>query len=764
MDTPATDGINPINPHQNAAAEESITQTWRQWASANAVVLIVVAIAIGYIIWKQLDVWDIFKVVIGLGLVIFIHELGHFLAAKWCDVHVETFSIGFGKPLPGCYFRYGETTYKIGWIPLGGFVKMVGEGDNADSEDAEEDPRSFKNKPVGQRMLIISAGVIMNIFLACVCFIIAYMHGVDENPAIIAGVEAGSPAWQEGVHSSMTILDIDGTKNPVFNDVKPTIMSTSKGETVSFVMRDDTTGEIKTYVVEPVRDSDALFPTVGIGPSFQLVLQASKRKDITPLRPGSVADQAKFFQANDKIVASSYDPKDYKLVKPIPPDARPDANGKLDYFEFHRRQQDMRGKKMIVEVERGDGKHQVTIEPEFYYKTGMRMEMGRVAARRKDSPAAKAKVIEPAGESDGVQTGKFDQEQPAGDKIILVEVEDESGRKIRWQADPATDAKDVIIKPLDPLRLPFELEQWAERKGKDRKVLMTVLRPTGRKEEKNENKRVTMEMEWDDSAKYYREVVSGGNTPISIPCLGLAYHITAVVDAVEPNSPASKAGIQKGDEIKEVQWKTKNSSGEVEGGDWNKIKSHQWASVAMILQLVDIKDMGLKIVRNGNEQELSLTAEADETWPVTDRGFHFKYDSRLHQAKDLLDALGIGLHNTVRLVRVIYLNLYSMVFGRVSAKTMSGPLSIADVSYKIAGENIWQFILFIGMINVNLAVINFLPIPVLDGGHMVFLIYEKIRGKPAPQRILEFALYTGFALIMTLMCFVLFLDVKRLFF
>ena len=91
------------------------------------------------------------KVVLGLGFVIFIHELGHFLAAKWCDVHVQTFSIGFGPALPGCSFQRGETTYKIAVLPLGGYVNMVGEGAEADED--EDYPRSFKNKTVGQRML-----------------------------------------------------------------------------------------------------------------------------------------------------------------------------------------------------------------------------------------------------------------------------------------------------------------------------------------------------------------------------------------------------------------------------------------------------------------------------------------------------------------------------------------------------------------------------------------------------------------------------------
>src|SRR5262249_9379513 len=89
------------------------------------------------------DAIILLKVFIGLGIVIFIHELGHFLAAKWCNVHVLTFSIGFGPPLFGiCKFQGGETLYKIGWIPLGGFVRMLGEG--TESEDGDDDPRSYK--------------------------------------------------------------------------------------------------------------------------------------------------------------------------------------------------------------------------------------------------------------------------------------------------------------------------------------------------------------------------------------------------------------------------------------------------------------------------------------------------------------------------------------------------------------------------------------------------------------------------------------------
>src|SRR5271166_6790613 len=115
--------------------------------------------------------WNVFKVLFGLGFVIFIHELGHFVLAKWNGVKVEKFSIGFGPTLLG--FKRGETEYVIAAVPLGGFVKMLGEGLEEEANKST-DPRAFTNKSVGARMAIISAGVIMNIILGLACFVYAY--------------------------------------------------------------------------------------------------------------------------------------------------------------------------------------------------------------------------------------------------------------------------------------------------------------------------------------------------------------------------------------------------------------------------------------------------------------------------------------------------------------------------------------------------------------------------------------------------------------
>ena len=149
----------------------------------------------------------------GLGFVIFLHELGHFLLAKWNGVKVEKFSIGFGPTLFG--FRRGETEYVLAAVPLGGFVKMLGEGPE-DEANKSTDPRAYPNKSVWARMAIISAGVIMNLLLGLACFVYAYGQGMEETPAKIGGVMAGSPAYEAGIQPGDEVVAIDGRRDITF--------------------------------------------------------------------------------------------------------------------------------------------------------------------------------------------------------------------------------------------------------------------------------------------------------------------------------------------------------------------------------------------------------------------------------------------------------------------------------------------------------------------------------------------------------------------
>src|SRR5262245_60920994 len=112
--------------------------------------------------------------VIVLGVVIVLHELGHFLVAKFFKIKVETFSVGFVPRLFG--FRYGDTDYRVSWFPLGGYVKMAGENP---TDNITGDPHEFLSKPKWQRFLVAAAGPVMNVVLAVALLTGVYMYGTE---------------------------------------------------------------------------------------------------------------------------------------------------------------------------------------------------------------------------------------------------------------------------------------------------------------------------------------------------------------------------------------------------------------------------------------------------------------------------------------------------------------------------------------------------------------------------------------------------------
>jgi regulator of sigma E protease len=716
------------------------------WLAANLLPLAFVAAVVGLIIWRGLDIGPVALAVLGLGLVIFIHELGHFLAAKACDVHVETFSIGFGKAIPGCQFRRGETLYKIGWIPLGGYVKMVGEGENADTEEADEDPRSFKNKPVWQRMVIISAGVFMNLVLGSLCFIFAYMHGVEETPAVVGTVGIGSPAWQADLRSGTQILQIDSITRPTFEDIRPEVMGAAKGEGVLFRVRDQG-GSTRDANLVPRRNPEDLYPLVGINPIHKLVLPKQRKSDISAVQPNSAADQARAtqdgspFRGEDRIVAVA--------GEPIAPD---------NPFAFEHALHRNRGRPLSIQVDRDGTRLDFVVPPAWtQILPGVRYQMGRVAAFRTDGPAARAVPVGAPGEG-GLEVARFDT-PGSGDRIIAIEVADGDTRRRFVDEVSPQPQPGVVEVPFTPLRLGYDLETWAET-ATDKTVRVTVLRaptPTSKT-----GRRTTFEMTWDPALVDSGEVPIGPSGPTSISGLGLAYFVDTTVDTV---NPAAGSPLVKGDIVTQLRIPKLDDKGATSPGKWIKLKQYQAVYLHDLLQISPVPQIDVKVTRaNGTEAELALTLAPDTTWAATDRGFFFPYASEIQQAQGAIEALGMGWHRTVRTVRVIYQTLYATIFRQISAETMSGPLSIANASYNIAGNNFWQFIIFIGLININLAVVNFLPIPLLDGGHMVFLIYERIRGKPAPEKLQEWSMWIGLAFILLLMAFVIFLDVRKLFF
>src|SRR5581483_10673281 len=161
----------------------------------------------------------IIAVAIGLGVMVLVHEWGHFVLARLFGVRVEVFSIGFGPRLFGV--KRGPTDYRLSALPLGGYVRMA--GDNP-AEERKGDPDEFLSKPRWQRVLIALAGPTTNFLMAVVLTAALFIHGGEqpsyaEKPVVVAGVVKDSPAQKAGIRAGDHIVAFGGVKNPTWDRV-----------------------------------------------------------------------------------------------------------------------------------------------------------------------------------------------------------------------------------------------------------------------------------------------------------------------------------------------------------------------------------------------------------------------------------------------------------------------------------------------------------------------------------------------------------------
>ncbi len=186
----------------------------------------------------------ILALIVVLGVLIFIHEAGHFVAAKWAGVYVHRFSLGLGAPIPWLTFRRGETEYSVSWLPLGGYVKMASREEDVTSSALEGGhaqaavpaDRVFEAKPVWKRMIVILAGVTMNALFAWLAFsFLAAKNGRQIDPATTVGrtieemVPPGGEALRE-IPAGSRITSINGRPVTSWNDVTDGIANSPEPE------------------------------------------------------------------------------------------------------------------------------------------------------------------------------------------------------------------------------------------------------------------------------------------------------------------------------------------------------------------------------------------------------------------------------------------------------------------------------------------------------------------------------------------------------
>jgi len=216
----------------------------------------------------------IVSAIIVLGVLIFVHELGHFIVAKLFKVGVEKFSLGFGPRLFGK--KIGETEYLVSAFPLGGYVKMVGE--NSDGELSPEDQaRSFAAKPPLQRIAIVAAGPLFNLFFAYLIFITVFMVGVPSATSKIGEVIQGKPAAKAGIKPNDIVTSIDGKPVSRWDNLAKAIAESNGKQIVVQVMRGSTS--LSFTILPEVRSGKNLLgetitsPVIGVVSAGEMVVE-----------------------------------------------------------------------------------------------------------------------------------------------------------------------------------------------------------------------------------------------------------------------------------------------------------------------------------------------------------------------------------------------------------------------------------------------------------------------------------------------------------
>ncbi|MEX0676701.1 MAG: site-2 protease family protein [Pirellulales bacterium] len=696
--------------------------------------------------------WDllvvILEVALVLGMVIFVHELGHFLVAKWCGVKCEKFYLGFDiYGLKLAKYRWGETEYGIGILPLGGYVKMLGQDDNPSRAAQERDrsqlesdgataqtpdetgaserlnPRSYLAKSVPQRMAIISAGVVMNVIFAFICAVAAYQLGVPETVCGVSAVMPGEAAWRADLEPGDRILRIEGYEGPLrFRDLMSAVALGNLADGVDFLIQREGVKQPFWVNLKPETADGRLLPTIGVASPLSPTLERNPFVD-----GGTPAAETGQFKVGDTIVA----------VGPVPVKTYADILSELNRHndESLTITVERQAKNPAHDAERLD----VTVQPQPRRTLGLAMTMGKITAIQHGSPAARA-ALRP------------------GDMIETIDGE----------------------KPGDPLRLPDLLRRRA-----GETVKLVVSRPRESGERQTIEKQITLR-----DRPWPIESVMPSN-PVAVPALGLAYEVLATVRDVDEDSPAAKATLTKddrpaarprfaaGDEIVKAEfelpelsqserekretditqfWLTRVPS-EIKVVEFSAEKTN-WPFVMSLLQQLPL---GTKVTLSTKDGRTGTIASAPAPdWYYFDRGFRYGADTMIVRADSFSQALSMGGRETGDMLLLVY-KFLRRLGSQVSPFALGGPVTIATAAGSAASEGLSSLLLFVTLLSANLAVINFLPIPLLDGGHMVFLILEGIMRRPVSEKVVIAFHYAGFVFLISLMLFVLGLDVSRIF-
>ncbi|MSR61869.1 MAG: RIP metalloprotease RseP [Planctomycetes bacterium] len=597
------------------------------------------------------------QVIFGIGLVIFVHELGHYLAARLCKVRVETFSLGFGPRLLGK--RIGSTYYQLAAIPLGGYCRMAGEERRADGLPPE--PDELPAKSVGQRFFIYSGGVLMNVLFGLVVFTILFQVGVPFTSPIVGQTIPGGPAWRAGVPEGQEIVAVNGTPILEFEH-HYTEIALGDPQRATLLMRDPHSGLQHTYEITPKLDAREGLRTIEITPDFQRDAQGRILLDV---KPNSAAARAGL-ATGDRLL---------EVLDGVP------GLSALDQIALQARGD----QPLSLRIEGADGVRDVRVAPEL----GTRLNPPRVgiAQVQNQVQALRASALAPPL---GLREG---------DELLSVNEQPILG---------LGDLQRALLSSSAPVRMRVrrgEREEELRGPALDRAAALALA---------------------DDVA------IGGRESSTEL--------------VVQPGDAAERAGLRTGDQVLRID------GTEVRG--WLEIKT-----------LVERAGRGqrpaeFRVRRAGAPDHLTIAVQP-EARAIADYGLSLQQAQYLYRSDNFCAAMLFGARYSWRFLEDSWLTLKRMLTQDVSPKNVGGIISISAVSYSLTEAGWSKFFFFLCLVSINLAFINILPFPVLDGGHLFFLIIEKLKGSPVSNRVLGTSQAIGVVLLLSLMVYVTYNDLVR---
>jgi len=810
-------------------------------------------------VWQGL--WPYLLMLLGFSLIIFVHELGHFAVAKWAGVKVERFAVGFGRELLG--FTRGETRYSFNVLPLGGYVKMLGQEDFDDKSKEllfNDDPRSFVNKPVGRRMAVVSAGVVMNVLFAFFVFMIVFMIGLRAVGPSIGFVEPDSPADVAGLLSGDDIKRINGEKIYEFRDVSMAITLSAPHEPIEFIVERNGTVQEPVYVKpdyrRPDNTRDARRQVIGISPGFtrEIIWVGPAIDPIRSDQPrvGDIivaVDGTEVTEANANEVRSSLayakeiyversDPEDpeappQRVRVIIPPELAlyPSDSGDKSTIgvlgltplvRFDRVDPD--GRAFLAGIQRGDTiiswddvPHPTKTvidravrdcaEQDIFFKVlkpDGRIVTGFVRPKRHRLGAATIQAVVEDAAAGSVAEGegpraKFAKVRPGG---VAARAGVKPGDEILQCDDlehPSSRAVEGLIRNNVDKMLSLVVSQV------DGTMLRTFVRPIAPgaldasyplvADDVLQTGEIVPEINGGPSpaalagipagarithvngepVHRWRELIERFRTDAGTE-VALTYTDTAGQERVAsfpvPRCLRTILGVGPEARILSIAGQDTVRTHTGRGLDVREkvhVGYHE-GTRALLTELIGKTQV--PVVYRPTPLAEPRTAHVDVTADMVDPwvgriafapNIDVAYETTLLKGSNAFDAVMIGVHKTYYFVLQVYETINRMVFSRsVGAEALSGPLGIVSVGGQIARSGIVEFLFFLGIISANLAVINFLPLPIVDGGLMVFLLIEKIKGSPVSLRVQVATQMVGLFLIIGAFIYVTYNDVIRI--